>query len=143
MANLEVKFPVSRDSIAALYLSQLTGIDPCTALYLHDKYKEDFFFFFYMFCGKKVTFPGVDAMVKARKSSNVLYKNLTTTNYTNPELIRDKDALAYMESHLSDDRKDIVMTITPEGEIENFPYVFGYEENTDEEPEVVAEGQAL
>lgn len=142
MANLEVKFPVSRDTIAVTYLSQLIGLDACTSLYLHDKYKEDFFFFLYMLCGKKVSFPDVDALVRARKASNLLYRNITTSNYTNPELIRDKDALAYIESHLSNDREEIVFTYTPEGEVVKFPSFFN-EASVDKAAEVFDEGSAL
>lgn len=142
MANLEVKFPVSRDTIAVAYLSQVVGIDTCTALYLHDKYKEDFFFFFYMLCGKKISFPDVDSLVRSRKASNLLYRNITTSNYTTPELIRDKDALAYIESHLSGDRENIVFTYTPDGESVKFQTFFN-EESINKTAEVLHEGPAL
>lgn len=118
MESIEAKFPICRDTVTALYLSKLLSLDPLIMMYLHKKYGEDVFYFFYMLAGRKVSFPNVDALLKSKASASIIYHRMTTDSNVPFDLMRDKECFFDLCRKTDSDGKNFIFRLDDETERE-------------------------
>lgn len=72
--KVKVIFRVNEHTAALIYLSEIYHIDIVLLVFLYEKYKEDVFYFFYLFSGQQVNHPKGTKLLKILQFSKRLVK---------------------------------------------------------------------